>query len=175
VVDRCLNWLGDRPGAWLSEWLEHKEGVGWWLRSTGSRSRGRGRSWSWCWNWSWSWCGCWSRSRSRSCCSWSRRLSRSLRSVDLDLSNVGDVERLEVKLDGSGRDYSSGPGCRSGGGGCQGLQGGPHWLGGPGSCSGHHGSCSGPGWSCSILQVELDSALNILLESGLEGPAVLVE
>jgi len=91
------------------------------------------------------------------------------------LSDVGDVERLEVQLDGAGRDHSSRPGSWGGGGGRALAHGGPHGLSGQrGGCC-HHGQCGRSGWSSRVLEVELDSTLDILLEGRLEGPAVLVE
>ena len=65
VVDRSLDWLGERPGAGLAEWLEHKEGVG--RRRPGRSGGSRGRSGS---------CSHWSRSGSRSW-SWGGRSGRS--------------------------------------------------------------------------------------------------
>jgi len=181
VVDWSLDRLSEWSGTLLSEWLEHEESVGW--RGT-SWGRGWCSSRSWCWSRSrsrsrsrsWSWSRSWSRSRSRSrSWSWSWGLSWSLRSVDLDLSNVWDVERLEVELDSASRDDRSRPGPGSGRSGGEGLECGPHGLTGLGSSCGHHWGGAGTGWSRTVLEIELNSALDILLESGLEGSAVLVE
>jgi hypothetical protein len=92
------------------------------------------------------------------------------------LSNVGDVERLEVQLDGAGGYDGSRPGSRGGGGGGGALTHcGPHGLSGQGGGCRHHRGRRSPGWSRGVLEVELDSTLDILLEGSLEGPAVLVE
>ena len=91
------------------------------------------------------------------------------------MSDVGDVERLEVQLDGAGRDHSGRSGSRGGGGGRALAHGGPQGLGGQRGGGGHHGGGGRPGGSCCVLEVELDSTLDILLESSLEGSTVLVE
>ena len=92
------------------------------------------------------------------------------------MSNVGDVERLEVQLDGAGGNDGSRPGSRGGGGGGGALTHcGPHGLSGQGGGCRHHGGRRSPGWSRGVLEVELDSTLDILLESSLEGSTVLVE
>ena len=127
---------------------------------SGGRSRSSSWSWSrsssWSRGWSWSW-------------SWSR-LSGCLRGVNLDLCNVGDVERLEVELDSAGRyDSSSRPGRGRGRSGGHSLQ---SRLGGG---SRHHRGGAGTGRGRTVLEVELNSALDVLLESCLECAAVLVE
>lgn len=91
------------------------------------------------------------------------------------MSDVGDVERLEVQLDGAGRDHSGRSGSRGGGGGRALAHGGPHSLSGQRGGSRHNGQCGRPSWSSRVLEVELDSSLDILLEGRLEGSAVLVE
>jgi hypothetical protein len=65
VVDRSLDWRGERSGALLAEWLEHKESVG--RRSPGWTGSSGCWSWScWSWNWSSSWSWSWSSSWSSS-------------------------------------------------------------------------------------------------------------
>lgn len=91
------------------------------------------------------------------------------------MSDVGDVERLEVQLDGAGRDHSGRSGSRGGCGGRALAHGGPHSLSGQWRGCRHHGGGGGSGWSSRVLEVELDSTLDILLEGRLEGSAVLVE
>ena len=85
------------------------------------------------------------------------------------MSNVGDVERLEVELDSAGRYDSSRPGRGRGRSGGHSLQ---SRLGGG---SRHHRGGAGTGRGRAVLEVELNSALDVLLESCLECAAVLVE